>query len=100
MKSIIFAFTPFYFFISCNNSTQLKDESTNNQVDSTSISLKSDSLVEASENISHELNYTDESGFKQGKHVDTNSAGTVIKVENFRNDTLNGYYFNWSGIKE
>ncbi len=100
MKSIIFAFTPFYFFISCNNSSQLKGESTNNQVDSTSISLNNDSLGVASENISQELNYTDESGFKQGKHVETNSAGTVIKVKNFRNDTLNGYYFNWSGIKE
>ena len=101
MKSIILAIGPFFFFIACNNSSHFKNEAINNPVDSSSNYHNNDSLDdEVTENISQELNYSDESGFKQGKHVEKNSAGTVIRIENFRNDTLNGYYFNWSGIKE
>ncbi|MBK8924751.1 MAG: hypothetical protein IPM74_02315 [Crocinitomicaceae bacterium] len=83
-------------FISCDHTEELNDKTVNKEIDPTIEEQRIDTLPNSSELI----NYVDSDGLKQGKHVLTNSKGTVIKIENFQNDTLNGFYFNWSGIKE
>ncbi|PHR46532.1 MAG: hypothetical protein COA32_10330 [Fluviicola sp.] len=46
------------------------------------------------------INYIDSNNLKQGKWITKGYKNKVVKIETFKNDTLNGYWFNWDGMQE
>ena len=69
-----------------------------NSPDST---LKADSVIHQSiPNYDDSLNYIDENGWKQGKHIDENTAGKVLEEATYVNDTIVGYYRYWDGMQK
>lgn len=52
------------------------------------------------DNNEEKLNQVDENNLKQGTWVTRGYKDRVVRIENFVNDTLHGYWFNWEGMQE
>jgi antitoxin component YwqK of YwqJK toxin-antitoxin module len=82
-------------------------ESTNSSLDSSKVripaddSLGKDSTIHTQKQLQKDsINITDSNDLKQGKWITKGYKNKVVKIETYKNDTLNGYWFNWEGMQE
>lgn len=102
MKLSIYIFL-FIFIFGCNeNDEKLNEETqTDTVVPGPSEARHEPDTIKSTDtdSVKKISNITDKHGFKQGTWIKKNWKGVIISIENYTNDTLNGYWYSWNGMQ-